>query len=55
MTEIALKTEGVAHTIGLPGYSVLTSSNISNVGGMFITLKPFDERKHDPESLAIVF
>jgi multidrug efflux pump len=48
MTEIALSTPGVEHTIGVPGYSVLTSTNISNVGGMFVTLKPFDERKGDP-------
>lgn len=52
MTEIALKTPGVAHTIGVPGYSVLTSTNISNVGGMFVTLKPFDERKEDPAQYA---
>ena len=33
-----------AHTIDLPGYSVLTSTNISNVGGMFVILEPFEER-----------
>ena len=33
----------------LPGYSVLTSSNISNTGGMFIVLKPFEERAGKPE------
>jgi multidrug efflux pump len=44
MTEIARNDPGVAHTIGLPGYSVLTSTNISNAGGMFIILKPFEER-----------
>jgi len=35
---------GVAHTIRLPGYSILTSNNISNAGGMFVILKPFHER-----------
>ena len=44
MTRIAFDDPGVAHTIGLPGYSVLTSNNISNTGGMFIVLKPFEER-----------
>src|ERR1051326_1883797 len=39
-----MKDPAVAHTIGIPGYSVLTSNNISNVGGMFIVLKPFEER-----------
>jgi len=52
MTEIALSTPGVEHTIGVPGYSVLTSTNISNVGGMFVTLKSFDERKEDPNQYA---
>ena len=28
----------------MPGYSVLTSNNISNVGGMFVVLAPFEER-----------
>lgn len=44
MTEIARKDPGVAHTIGVPGYSILTSNNISNAGGMFVILKPFEER-----------
>jgi multidrug efflux pump len=44
MTKIAFDDPGVDHTIGLPGYSILTSSNISNAGGMFIILKPFEER-----------
>ncbi len=52
MTEIARDVPGVAHTIGLPGYSVLTSTNISNTGGMFVTLTPFEERKHDPNLYA---
>ncbi len=49
MTQIAFEDPGVAHTIGLPGYSILTSSNISNSGGMFIILKPFEERAGDPK------
>jgi multidrug efflux pump len=34
----------VAYTIDLPGYSTLLSTNISNVGGMFIILEPFEDR-----------
>lgn len=49
MTEIARNTEGVAHTISVPGYSVLTNNNLSNVGGMFVILKPFNERVGRPE------
>jgi multidrug efflux pump len=42
--EIARGAPGVAHTISLPGYSILTANNISNVGGMFVVLAPFEER-----------
>jgi multidrug efflux pump len=52
MSEIARDAEkvpGVWHTIDLPGYSALLGTNISNVGGMFVILKPFEERKGDPE------
>jgi multidrug efflux pump len=49
MTKIAMEDEefkeSVGHAISVPGYSILTSTNISNVGGMFVILKPFDERK----------
>ncbi|QDU19094.1 efflux RND transporter permease subunit [Urbifossiella limnaea] len=44
VTEIALKTDGVARVVNLPGYSLLASANISNTGGMFLPLKPFAER-----------
>jgi len=43
---------GVWHTIDLPGYSALLGTNISNVGGMFVILKPFEERKGDPTQSA---
>jgi multidrug efflux pump len=49
MTEIALHDEefkdSVGHAISLPGYSILTGTNISNVGGIFVILRPFDDRK----------
>jgi multidrug efflux pump len=49
MTEIAAKTPGIAHTIGCPGYSVLLSTNLPNIGGMFVILEPFDKRKGKAE------
>jgi multidrug efflux pump len=49
MTALALKTEGVLHTISVPGYSILTGTNIPNVGGMFVILAPFEERAGKPE------
>ena len=48
----AKKVPGVWHTIDLPGYSALLSTNISNVGGMFVILEPFEERKGDPQRSA---
>ncbi len=44
---------GVWHTIDLPGYSALLGTNISNVGGMFVILEPFEKRKGDPERSAV--
>jgi multidrug efflux pump len=38
------ETDGVAHTIDLPGYSTILSTNLSNAGGMFVILAPFEER-----------
>lgn len=44
VSEAARKIKGVAYTIDVPGYSILLSTNISNVGGMFVVLDPFEER-----------
>src|SRR3954452_7738423 len=48
MTDIVMKDEefkeSIGHAISVPGYSILTGTNISNVGGMFVILKPFEER-----------
>ena len=49
LSKIALDTKGVAHVIAVPGYSTLLSTNISNVGGMFVILGPFEERKEHAE------
>lgn len=43
--EIALATPGIAHTIGSPGRSFVLNAVGSNLGSMFITLKPFDQRR----------
>ena len=47
----AEKVPGVWHTIDLPGYSAVLGTNISNVGGMFVILEPFEERKGDPQRM----
>ena len=49
LSEIARNTPGVAYTIDLPGYSPLLSTNLTNVGGMFVILAPFEERAGKPE------
>jgi multidrug efflux pump len=41
---------GVAHTVAVQGMSFLTGSNASNLGSMFIVLKPFDERGDGPNA-----
>ncbi|MGE0605659.1 MAG: efflux RND transporter permease subunit [Pirellulales bacterium] len=46
--EIVSSTDGVVHTIRLPGYSILNSANLSNMGGMFVILDSFEERGHNP-------
>ncbi|RIK78531.1 MAG: transporter [Planctomycetota bacterium] len=44
LSKIIREDEAVDHTLDLPGYSAVLGTNISNVGGMFIILKPFEER-----------
>ncbi|HEY7553829.1 MAG TPA: efflux RND transporter permease subunit [Candidatus Binatia bacterium] len=48
ISEVARKTKGVAYSIDVPGYSILLSTNISNIGGMFVILDPFEERAGIP-------
>jgi multidrug efflux pump len=52
--QIARKIPGVAHTVGVSGESFLTSTNSSNLGSMFIVLKPYDERTSPTEYDAVV-
>ncbi len=43
--QIALKTPGVAHTLGISGMSILLTANSSNFGSMFIVLDEFEHRR----------
>ncbi|HEX7688591.1 MAG TPA: efflux RND transporter permease subunit [Burkholderiaceae bacterium] len=45
MGEITLKQPGVEHAVSFPGLSINGFTNSSNSGIVFVTLKPFDERK----------
>jgi multidrug efflux pump len=49
LSEITRNTPGVAYTIDVPGYSTLLSTNLTNVGGMFVILQPFSERAGNPD------
>ena len=44
LEKIAAETPGVAHTISVSGYSLLSSVSLSNAGGMFVILDPFASR-----------
>jgi multidrug efflux pump subunit AcrB len=48
--KIAHETPGVAHTLAIPGVSFVLNANSSNYGSMFITFKPFHERRSAEES-----
>src|SRR5438105_2878847 len=43
--KIALETPGVDYTLAIPGISFVLNANSSNYGSMFITFKPFHERR----------
>jgi len=45
MGDIALKQPGVESAVAFPGLSINGFTNSSNAGIVFVTLKPFDERK----------
>ncbi|WP_447922091.1 efflux RND transporter permease subunit [Achromobacter aegrifaciens] len=45
MSDIALKEPGVQSTIAFPGLSINGFTNSSSAGIVFVTLKPFNERK----------
>ncbi len=43
--ELAHNTPGVAHTVGVSGQSLIQGANASNLGSMYVMLKPFEERR----------
>jgi multidrug efflux pump subunit AcrB len=43
--EIALKTEGVKHTVAISGQSILLGANASNFGALYLMLDDFDNRR----------
>ncbi|MBA4288462.1 efflux RND transporter permease subunit [Pseudomonas jessenii] len=51
MSDMALKQPGVESAVAFPGLSINGFTNSPNAGIVFVTLKPFDERK-DPSMSA---
>jgi multidrug efflux pump len=51
MSDLALKQPGVESAVAFPGLSINGFTNRPNAGIVFVTLKPFDERK-DPSMSA---
>ncbi|EJM60483.1 efflux RND transporter permease subunit [Pseudomonas sp. GM48] len=51
MSELALKQPGVESAVAFPGLSINGFTNSPNAGIVFVTLKPFDQRK-DPSMSA---
>ena len=54
MGDIALKEEGVESAVSFPGLSINGFTNSSNAGIVFVTLKPFGERKDPHLSAAAI-
>ncbi|ALN83413.1 RND transporter, hydrophobe/amphiphile efflux-1 family protein [Lysobacter capsici] len=44
VTDVAMKTEGVQHSIAFPGLNAVQFTNTPNTGVAFLPLKPFGER-----------
>ena len=44
--KLARATEGVAHTVGVSGRSLILNANAPNLGSLYVLLEPF-EKRHD--------
>ncbi len=40
--------EGVGHVTAVTGYSIFAQANLSNAGGIYLSLKPYEEREGHP-------
>lgn len=54
MSDIALKQPGVESAVAFPGLSINGFTNSPNNGIVFVTLKPFDERKDPRDRKSVV-
>jgi len=54
MSDLALKQPGVQSAVAFPGLSINGFTNSPNAGIVFVTLKPFDERKDPSQSAGAI-
>ncbi|WP_338524664.1 efflux RND transporter permease subunit [Pseudomonas batumici] len=54
MSDLALKQPGVESAVAFPGLSINGFTNSPNAGIVFVTLKPFEERKAASESAGAI-
>ena len=54
MSDIALKTPGVESAVAFPGLSINGFTNSTNSGIVFVTLKPFEERRDAAKSAGAI-
>ncbi|VVN91388.1 efflux RND transporter permease subunit [Pseudomonas fluorescens] len=54
MSDLALKQPGVESAVAFPGLSINGFTNSTNAGIVFVTLKPFDERKDPSQSAGAI-
>jgi multidrug efflux pump len=54
MSDIALKTPGVESAVAFPGLSINGFTNSTNSGIVFVTLKPFEERRDADKSAGAI-
>ncbi|MDO7897495.1 efflux RND transporter permease subunit [Pseudomonas citrulli] len=54
MSDLALKQPGVESAVAFPGLSINGFTNSPNAGIVFVTLKPFDERKDPSQSAGAI-
>ncbi len=52
MSDVALNTPGVEHAVEFAGLSINGFTVSSNAGIVFVTLKPFKDRKHSAQEIA---
>ncbi|POA35729.1 MULTISPECIES: efflux RND transporter permease subunit [Pseudomonas] len=54
MSDLALKQPGVESAVAFPGLSINGFTNSPNAGIVFVTLKPFDQRKDPSQSAGAI-